>query len=521
MRDLSRRGFLKGTAGLMPVVLAPSLILGNGVSRQSYAADATDGRRLFTLGVASGDPWPDSVVLWTRLAPDPLNGGGMGRETVEVAWDIAADDKMRKIIRSGTALARPEFGHSVHVEAEGLEPGRWYWYRFRTAGEESRIGRTRTMPAPGSMPDRLRFAAASCQSWESGFYTAYQHMAEEDLDLVLFLGDYIYEGASDGGGARPLNKGGTETVEEYRNRYACYRTDVHLQACHANFPWVVTPDDHEVANDYANDDGGPDWTRERFMAMRAAAYQAYYEHMPLRRASLPNGPDMLLYRQISFGRLAAFDVLDTRQYRDTQPCGGWRSEACEASLDPKKTITGAAQEAWLFDRLRNAPTAWNIIAQQVPMMQRLIPAEGEKLLLAMDKWDGYVGSRNRLFDALAKARTSNPIVLSGDIHSGWIGDLKTNFYNEASQTLGTEFVCSSIASGGDGRAETSLTPELKRINPHLRFNANRRGYLRSEITPQAWRSDFRLVDYIGQIGAPVRTDGACVIEASRPGVRMV
>ena len=518
---VSRRGFLKRSAGLVPAVLSPSLFLGGGVPRPAYAADATEGRRLFTLGVASGDPWPDSVVLWTRLAPDPLNGGGMGREAVEVAWDIAVDDRMSRIVRAGTALARPEFGHSVHVEADGLEPGRWYWYRFRTPREESRIGRTRTMPAPGSMPPRLRFATASCQSWESGFYTAYQHMAAEDLDLVFFLGDYIYEGASDGGGARPLNKGGTETVEEYRNRYACYRTDVHLQACHANFPWVVTPDDHEVANDYATFDGGSDWTRERFIKLRAAAYRAYYEHMPLRRASIPSGPDMLLYRQISFGRLAAFDVLDTRQYRDSQPCGGWRSEACADSLDPAKTITGAAQEAWLFDCLRDAPATWNVVAQQVPMMQRLIPTEDKRLVLAMDKWDGYIGSRNRLFDALARSKTSNPIVLSGDIHSGWIGDLKADFYRESSPTLGTEFVCSSIASGGDGRAETSLTPELLANNPHLRFNANRRGYLRTEITPDLWCSDFRLVDYIGQPGAPVRTAGSCVIESGRPGALMV
>jgi alkaline phosphatase D len=366
------------------------------------------------------------------------------------------------------------------------------------------------------MAERLRFAAGSCQSFDTGYYTAHRYLAEEDLDLFVFLGDYIYEGNPGPGEGRRSNPQETDSLDGFRNRHAHYKTDPNLQASHAAFPWIVTWDDHEVINDYAGDNGDP----AEFLKLRAAAYRAYYEHMPLRRAAMPKGPDMLLYRDLSIGRLVAFNVLDTRQYRTALPCGGWRSEACEDSLSPENTITGVEQEAWLYQRLRNSPAHWNVLAQQVPMMQRLIP-DGGKLLLAMDKWDGYSASRNRLLHVLEQSRTSNPIVLSGDIHSGWVGDLKSDFADEKSATIGTEFVCTSITSGGNGRPGIAVAPELLAVNPHLRLNIAQRGYARFNVTPRQWRSDFRVVDYVSRPGSPMATLGGMVIESGRPGARFV
>ena len=272
----------------------------------------------FTLGIASGAPLPDGVVLWTRLAPAPLDGGGLPPAAIEVRWEVADDEGFRRIVGSGTTLAEPLLAHSVHVEVSGLAPARWYWYRFMAGDAVSPVGRTRTAPTAGAAVDRLRFAFASCQQYEQGFYAAHRHLAAEDLDLVVFLGDYIYESSW---GSRHVRKHeGPEptTLEQYRNRYARYKSDPDLQRSHAVFPWLVTWDDHEVDNDYANDraeDLDPD-----FLVRRAAAYQAYWEHMPLRTGARPNGPHMQLYGRHEFGRLARVHVLDGRQYRDHQVC---------------------------------------------------------------------------------------------------------------------------------------------------------------------------------------------------------
>ena len=351
-RRLDRRDLLTGGLAL----------LGLGAARRA------PGRSLFQpsafpLGVASGDPTPDGVVLWTRLALDPLNGGGMPPDDVEVVWEVARDEGMTDVARRGTSVASGALGHSVHVEVDGLEPGRWYWYRFRAGTDESAVGRTRTLPAAGARPDRLRFAFASCQHYEHGYYTAYRHMAEDDLDLVFHLGDYIYEGAASDGRVRRHTGGENELLDEYRNRYALYRGDPDLQAAHAAFPWVVTWDDHEVDNNYANavseEEGLP---AELFLRRRAAAYQAYYEHMPLRRSSLPAGPDLQLYRAFDWGDLASVHVLDTRQYRTDQPCGDGRG-ACDGMFDPAATPLGEAQERWLLDGLDGSAARWNVVPQ--------------------------------------------------------------------------------------------------------------------------------------------------------------
>ena len=309
----SRRGFLTGVgATVVSTALAP-------FASSRHVAAQKIGDDPFTLGVASGDPMPDGVVLWTRLAPKPFEGGGMPHHPVAVQWQVALDDRMSRIVRRGAVLAVPELGHSVHVEVEGLEPARWYWYQFKVGNEYSEIGRTRTAPAFGSM-DPISFAFVSCQHYAQGFYYAHRHLAREQVDFAVHLGDYIYEGAASSAIQRPhLPAHEITSVEDYRIRYALYKSDPDLRAVHAAFPWIVTWDDHETENDYAGfapeNPADPADNQPDFASRRVRAYQTYYEHMPLRAAQIPTGPFLPLYRRLEFGRPISMNVLDTRQYR--------------------------------------------------------------------------------------------------------------------------------------------------------------------------------------------------------------
>lgn len=326
----------------------------------------------FTLGVASGYPQPDGITLWTRLAPDPLNGGGMPDVALEVAWEIAADVAFRQVLHQGVARATPELAHAVHAEIKGLEPARWYHYRFHAGGAVSPVGRFRTAPGAGAAHQRLRFALASCQQCEQGYYSAYRHMARDELDLVVHVGDYIYESSWGAYHVRSHGRGEPTTLAEYRNRYALYKSDTDLQAAHASFPWLMTWDDHEVDNDYANDRSQDLDPPAEFLQRRAAAYQAYYEHMPLPAWARPRGAAAQLYAQSAFGQLAQFYVLDDRQYRSHQPCprpgrGGSavvNDKDCTARLSPDLTLLGPEQEKWLNAALDKSAARWNIIAQQ-------------------------------------------------------------------------------------------------------------------------------------------------------------
>ena len=473
----------------------------------------------FTLGVASGDPSPDGFVLWTRLAPDPLNGGGLA-DDVGVRWELASDDAFRQVVRSGTATASAELAHSVHVEISGLEADRWYWYRFSAGDAQSPAGRARTMPAPESSPDRLSLAFASCQHYETGFYTAYEHMAAEHPDLVFHLGDYIYEGR-----AQPRIRAhrGEElaSLEDYRNRYALYRTDPDLQRAHAACPWAVTWDDHEVDNNYAADvSEQPDVRREAFLERRAAAYQAYYEHMPLRASQIPQGPSMRLYRKLSYGRLAQFTVLDTRQYRTDQPCGDRTQPPCEGASDPAATLLGDDQRRWLFDALGGSSAEWNVIPQQV-MMAQVDRAPGSDVRYSMDQWPGYAASRDRLLSFLAESRVRNPVVLTGDIHSNWVNDLLLDFAEPSSPVVATEFVGTSISSSGDGGPNTEYAEGVMRDNPFVKLQNAQRGYVICEVTPGRWTARYRVLDRVSVRGAPRLTLAEFAVEAGRPGAQRV
>ncbi len=502
--------------GRREFLLGGLALLGAGAVARVQARPRWNIGSPFALGVASGDPSHDGVVLWTRLAPDPLIDGGMPPDPVEVRWEIGDDDTMTRIVKAGRSTAIAAWAHSVHVEAEGLEPNRPYWYRFHAGDATSPIGRTRTLPRTGDDVNRLRFAFASCQHYETGFFTAYRHMAAEDLDVMFHLGDYIYEGAGRDGLPRQHHGLELATLQDYRTRYAQYKLDPDLQAAHAAFPWIVTTDDHEVDNNYAGAISENDDPREAFLQRRAAAYQAYYEHMPLRRRSVPMGPGIRLYRQFTYGRLASFFVLDTRQFRSDQACGDGLKAPCPAQSDAARTMMGAEQERWLFDGLARSKRQWNVLAQQV-MMAKVDQAPGPEERYSMDQWSGYDAGRTRLLEFLGSRRTANPIVLTGDIHSNWVNDLKVDFRAAASPAVGTEFVGTSIASGGDGTDQAPRLTDVLAENRFVKFQNSQRGYVSCAVTREAWHADYQVLDYVSRAGAPRRTRASFKVARGRAG----
>ena len=510
---ISRRDFLRCTASLA----ATALSVPASWAQPRFDADP------FSLGVASGYPSPDGVVLWTRLAPEPGAGGGMPARTVGVGWEIARDEAFRQVVRTGREAAQPRWAHSVRAEVAGLEPARTYYYRFHAGGAVSPVGRTHTAPAAGAAVARLRFAIASCQQYEQGHYAAYRHMAAEDLDLVVHLGDYIYESSWGRNHVRKHDAGEPILLDEYGNRYALYKGDPDLQRAHAAFPWIVTWDDHEVRNDYANDlsqDREPPFL---FLLRRAAAYQAYYEHLPLPARMAPRGPDMRLYARWDYGALARFHVLDDRQYRSHQVCprpgrGGSNvvsPASCAALRSPERTMLGAAQEQWLDEGLERSGARWNVIAQQTLMAQvDRTPGEGRSFWT--DGWDGYPVARERLLGRVAGRRAANPVVIGGDLHTNIVADLKADFDDPASPVVATEFVGTSISSQG---IPQKVIETWREDNPHVKFaDSTRRGYTSVEVTPARWLARQRTVDE-KRSDSPVRTSATWVIEDGRPGAQ--
>jgi len=444
---------------------------------------------------------------------------------VVIAWEVAEDEAFARGVQSGTVIAQPEFGQSVHVDVAGLEPGREYFYRFHVGTETSPVGRTKTAPPAGASLERFRFAFATCQHFEHGYYPAYRHLAQDELDVVVFLGDYIYEYADSGEEARAAGEivrrhtgPETMTLADYRLRHALYKTDPDLQAAHAAFPWVATWDDHEVAHDYAglhDETGSPE---DVFALRRAAAYQAYYEHLPLRPASMPQGPFMRLYRRLTFGDLIEFSVLDTRQYRSDHPCGGGEQVLCGAALDPNFTMLGPEQEQWVFAGLDASRARWNILAQQV-LMAQLDHREPPSRYFWTDAWDGYMSARNRLLTHVASRDIQNLIVLTGDWHCAFVNDLKLDFADPDSPTVGTEFVVTSISSNGDSTAYGSYYGPMIPWNPHIKFFADRRGYQRVVVTPDLLQTDLQMVETVRDPNPGIGTLASFVVEDGVPGAQ--
>ena len=509
-------------------VLTGGLLLGGalvtGVALPGVASAAAAPRlpsSPFTLGVASGDPTATGIVLWTRLALDPLaddGRGGMPDASYELTWQLSTEPRFRNVVRRGRVRATPETAHSVHVEVEGLEPGREYWYRFRTAGHVSPAARTLTAPAPRSFGPPLVMAVASCSRYEVGFFTAYRHLAQDEPDLVLHLGDYFYENANPStGSVRTVAGPEVQTVADYRRRHAQYKSDLDLQAAHAVAPWVVVWDDHEVDNNWA--DEVPENDQPNFLARRAAAFQAYYENMPLRSTSLPRGIDLQLYRRIQWGRLATFHMLDTRQYRSDQACGDGVDAGCEARFDTTRSITGAEQEAWLLDGLGRSQSTWDVLGQQVFFSERDF-TPGDVDSFSMDAWDGYVASRERILGG-AVERGVAPVVLTGDVHRHYAADLKADFSDPSSATVGVELVTTSVTSGGNGSDTTPATDQQLAENPHIRFANTQRGYLRARVSRQELQADFRVIPFVDQPGAPVSTRQSFRVDAEQTGLQPV
>ena len=500
--DPRRRGFLALAlaAGVAPGFVACSQL-------RPWKSDP------FALGVASGCPRPDGVVLWTRIAPAAEPGA---RETVR--WELAADEGFRDVVQRGAETVDGDVAHSVHVEVRGLAPSRWYWYRFTVGGERSVAGRTRTAPAPGR-DEALAFAIASCQRYDDGYYAAWRHLADESPDLVVFLGDYIYESAPRSGRVRTqTGNGAARTLDEYRARYAQVKSDPDLRRIHAAAPWILTWDDHEVQNDYARDRGED--LAPGFLARRAAAYRAWWEHMPLPPATRPYGPDLRVYDRYDWGSLARFHVLDDRQYRDYHACpppGRAGSTTvnvadCPELVLPDRTLLGREQERWLEDGLAQRDVRWNLVAQQTLMAPFTWTKEGRYWT---DGWAGYPAARDRLFDAIVERKVVNPVVLSGDVHCNYVCDLKRRVDDPADAVIASEFCGTSITSAGLPQSRVSAALPL---NPHIRYGrADERGYVALKLDASRIEASLRVVSDVDDPNATIRTAARFAVESGRPG----
>lgn len=480
-RTISRRNLLRlggATAGVIALGI-------NAPDAMATPLPHLDG--LFGLGVASGAPRPDGLVIWTRLAPSPLaedGHGGMPLRPVSVRWQVAQDSDFRQVVRSGQALAQPDLAHSVHPRVDGLQPATEYFYRFLVQGQTSPVGRFRTLPARGAAAASFNFGLVSCQAWYHGHFTAHKHLAaEEDLDLVVFVGDYIYEYGittanlrREGATVTDAHAVETETLEQYRLRYSLFKSDPHLQAVHARVPAVVVWDDHEVQNNYVGGSSAYNIPDELFAHRIAVAYRAFYENMPLDIEALPDGPDVDITTGFDVGSLARFSMLDTRQFRDPVPASAGEQHA-EA-----RTMLGAAQEEWIENRLVDSTATWNLMASGV-----VLAAISED---RDDMWDGYPAARRRLLAAMGRSR--NAVVLTGDIHKHVAAEIKADFSNPEGPNVGVELVCTSIASDGDGSQTDNYTKDWLK-HDYVRMYDGRRGYVHVRLTPQEMVSSFYIV----------------------------
>lgn len=468
----------------------------------------------FKLGVASGDPIADGFVIWTRLAPDPLDERAMPPDAVPVTYEVAADEGMRRIVKRGTTLARAENAHAVHVDVQGLAPDRPYWYRFIAGGEVSPVGRGRTVPVLGAPKDRLRFAFASCQHYGQGYFSSYRRMAADDPDLILHLGDYIYE--APWGPKVRWHMPEAFSLSDYRAVHALYKTDPDLQAAHAACPWAVIWDDHEVVDDYASGSTLDREDPERFLERRAAAYKAYFEHMPLRAMARPRGAAMRLHTSIDFGDLARFTLLDGRQYRSDGACGGLEVAAgCSKEATDAASMLGEAQERWLFDRL-SGKARWKVIAQQQLFAEVDVGEPDDSTLPYWSGgWSGFPACRRRILGNIADRRLDNVVMLGGDNHEHWVADLKLDDKDPKAAVLATEFTTTSITSEGGGWARNVMG-----LNPHIKFNDWRhRGYMRVDLTPERWRTDLMATANVADPDSPCEVLASFTVENGRPGAQ--
>jgi alkaline phosphatase D len=433
------------------------------------------------------------------LAPQPLAPNrGMTPGNHLVQWQLASDHSFRRIVASGTLKATSAFSHSARVEVQGLTPARDYWYRFTHGKHRSPAGRARTLPAPGQAAIDLRIAVANCQQFEHGHYAAYAHIAAAAPDLVLHIGDYIYESAPTTGRIRAHVGSLCRTLDDYRQRYSQYQMDPSLQAAHAASSWLCTWDDHEVANDYAGINTGRDESPSVFLARRTAAYQAYFEHLPLPPSAAPTGSEMPIFTRRSVGDLASIHMLDQRQYRSPEACGqpgragdNRVDESCTERLLPDRSMLGFKQEAWLTDGLVNHKAPWTLIAQGT-LLSHLDEKSGAGSVYGTDAWNGYPAARQRLLQSLQQTRTTNPVILSGDLHAFMVGGVNQTPDQLESPLLASEFVASSISS--DSRPQAQLD-QWRAENPNVLLAAGEhRGYLWLHLRRDRLQVDLMAID---------------------------
>ena len=518
--DMQRRDFHRwAQAHALAIALAPW--------QQAVGQASSDARRWrdnpFTLGVASGQPRAESVVLWTRLLVSPQDRADPGLDPARVLCEVFADEALRQRVWHSEITTDAQRGHSVHAVAQGLTPARTYWYRFRCGEATSPTGRTRTAPRAQADVGRLRLALASCQHYEQGEYVAHADIARQELDLVVFVGDYIYESSNPRLALRKHTGGEPKTLDEYRLRYALYKSDPNLQAAHAAHPWLLMWDDHEVVNDYANDRDPRNTPLESFMQRRAAAYQAYFEHQPLALGPDPGSPwgaSMRLHDKLSWGRLADIWTLDCRQYRSHQACpdpnrgGGRVVTQCAELDDASRTLLGNAQEAWLYDGLRQSTATWKVLAQATQISPTSVNTPLGRATYT-DAWDGYPHARRRLLQTLADGAVSDVLTLGGDVHMNVAAQLRLQANDEASPVLASEFVATSITSRG---LSESVLNAARTANPDIVYaRADERGYALIDIQPHAATCEFRTTPFPAGTRADLSVQARFQVERGRAG----
>ena len=492
----------------------------------------TESADVFPLGVASGEPRPESVVLWTRLAPRPLQpDGGMPARAMPVPWEVALDARFDQVVRRGVAVARPEAAHSVHVVADGLQPGRSHFYRFSAGGQRSAVGRTRTAPAPDAKVRSLRMALASCQHYEHGFFNAHREIADADVDLVVFVGDYVYTTEAPRHARQRKHPHvfakdlGERSLADYRIHHASYKLDADLRAAHAAHPWLMVWDDHEVLPDYAGDQDPYMADAQAFLAVRAAAYKAYFEHVPVSPQRVPTDASMPMQGRFQWGTLVDLWLLDTRQYRDAIACTGpvhapmggkvlWRCPEVEAA---GRTVLGTPQEMWLADGLAGSAAAWKFVVQTTQMSPGLLHAPLVGDLLYAEGWDAFPAARARLLDAIAQPRVQDVVVLGGDVHRHVAANLRLDPRDPASPIVASEIVTSSITSKGLSELANAW---IKASNPDIvHMRSDERGHVLIDVSPQQVKCEFRGTLHPVRPQSRFRTQARCVVERGVPGVR--
>jgi alkaline phosphatase D len=529
---LSRRHFLSAAGVATGTMLAPALL--------RAATTVTHWQTFpFTLGVASGAPTSDGFVLWTRLAPqplsaDPLTPGGMSMGNVKLSYEISSDESMQHIVQSGRADTEARFAHSVHLPVRGLKPGRPYWYRFRSGDAQSSIGRAITLPQRGAKLDQFQLGFVSCANYEQGYFSAYRHLADEAPDLVMYLGDYIYEYVDTR--STDLVRKHSDGVEAtdlrtYRNRYAQYRLDADLQRLHATAPALITWDDHEVTNDYggllsATFGDQPMFSNlAEFKLRRAAAYQAFYEHMPLTPARQPQQENLRIYDRYQIGNLLDVFMADARQYRSPSPCYGppdhipgrlITASECPALNDTSRSMFGMSQEHWLQRGLSQSSAGWNVLGQSLLMARLRRRDKAGEPLYWTDDWNGYPASRQRLLQHMHDSKLRNPVVVGGDVHAYFTNDLKLDFDDPTAPVVATEFVGTSVSSKPGSFEFAALMPD----NPHIRFvDKDYRGYVSMNINEARMTTRYQAISDPLDAAATVRTLKEFVVEDGRPGAQ--